>query len=80
LDGLIEHGIPELHKQHENIRIIVQDLYNYGLINFKPDLLGVSMTVSDSGIFAQRTTDMARVLLKYITAPIEITNTSRPSA
>jgi hypothetical protein len=69
LDGMIQHAIPELHKKHEHMRIVFQDLYNYGLLNTKPDVLGASMTVSESGIFAQRTTDMAREFLRYIAEP-----------
>ncbi|MCI0562534.1 MAG: hypothetical protein MN733_28955, partial [Nitrososphaera sp.] len=77
LTHLIEHAIPELHKQQENIRIIYRDLYNYGLVSTSPDSLGVSMTTSPSELFAQRTTDMARVLLRYISAPRELGNNAR---
>lgn len=76
LDGLIQHAIREFHKKQEDIRIVFQDLYNYGLINSSPQVLGASMSVSDSGIFAQRTTDMARVFLRYITAPRELAITA----
>jgi hypothetical protein len=72
LKHMIEHALPELRKQHENIRIIYQDLYNYGLVNTSPDSLGVSMTTSASELYAQRTTDMARVLLRYISVPKEL--------
>jgi hypothetical protein len=59
LDGMIQYAIPEFHRKHEDIRIVFQDLYNYGLLNTRSDTLGVGMSASDSGIFAQRTTDMA---------------------
>jgi hypothetical protein len=72
LDAMIQHAIPELHRKREDVRIVFQDLYNNGLINTSPNSLGGTMSVSDSGIFAQRTTDMARVFLRFISAPREI--------
>jgi hypothetical protein len=77
LSHMIEHAIPQLHKQHENIRIIYRDLFNYGLVSTSPVSLAVSMNTSPNELFAQRTTDMARELLRYISAPTELQDNTR---
>ena len=77
LAHMIEHAIPELLKQHENIRIIYRDLYNDGLVNTSPDSLSVGMNTSSNELYAQRTSDMARVLLRYITEPRELAEKNR---
>jgi len=60
----LEAGIPELKDRREIYDPIVQDLFNRGLLNTDRSSLHAMMT--DSGIVAQRTTDLGRNFLRYI--------------
>ena len=62
----LEAAFPELKGQRNIYDQIVQDLFNRGLLNFDKNGLHTMMTAS--GILAQRTTDLGRNFLRFISA------------
>ncbi len=67
---VLECRFPALRGRREFYDQIVRDLFNRGLMN--TESLHVTMTAS--GIFASRTTDMGKRFIKFITSPLKDDN------
>ena len=64
---ILEEAIPELRDNRVFYDQLLTDLFNRGLTNTDANSMNAMMT--DSGMFARRTTDTGRVFLKFITRP-----------
>jgi hypothetical protein len=64
---ILEEAIPELRDKRVFYDQLLTDLFNRGLTNTDANSMNAMMT--DSGMFARRTTDTGRVFLKFITRP-----------
>jgi hypothetical protein len=63
---IFEKAFPELRGRSELYNVFTKDLFSRGLMT--TDSLGVTM--SESGIFASRITNMGKEFLQFITSPI----------
>lgn len=66
--AVLEHTFPELVDRRDFYHLVVNDLYNRGLMGSDARVLNVQM--SSDGMFASRTTDRGKQFLKFITSPI----------
>lgn len=64
---ILEFSFKELQGKHENYDLFAKDLFSRGLLS--TDSLHTSMT--EAGMFAQRTTAIGQQFLSFITSPLE---------
>lgn len=62
---ILEEAIPELEGRREFYDQLVQDLYARGLVNIDGKLIHATMT--ESGMFAPRTTEIGRKFVAFVT-------------
>lgn len=61
--AVLEHTFPELSGRRELYDQIVKDLHSRGLMNTE----NLHMTMTESGMFASRTTELGKKFIKFIT-------------
>jgi len=62
---ILEEAIPELKERREFYDQLVRDLYGKGLVNI--DEKGIHILMTESGMFASRTTENGRKFLEFLT-------------
>jgi hypothetical protein len=68
VDAILEEAFPEWKGKREVYDLVLHDLQTRGLVAGNVDSIHVTMSATDQGMFASRTTDRGKRFLKFIRA------------